>query len=80
MTMTMKYYFINIIMNVIHIESWIAIQTNMAMLGDYKLYEANVIRSRECSHLLAIGDIRLIHLEKCHFFMKLYEPYREIHR
>ena len=30
-----------------------------------------MLRSRECSHLLAIGDIRLINLEKYQFFMKI---------
>ena len=57
-------------MKVIHIENWITTQINMVMLGDYIIMK-RMLCSRECSHLLAIGDVRLIHLEKCQFFMKL---------
>ena len=44
MTMTIKYYLFNIIMKVIHIESWIIIQTNMVVLR--VMYEADATLER----------------------------------
>ena len=59
MTMTIIYFLFNIIIKVIDIESWIIIQINMVMLGDY--YMKRILPLTECSHHLAIGGIRLIY-------------------